>query len=69
MTPLSRRPFREQETVLRYGNPLKLRIFGLDHKLWSYEIFLNRIVSEDLVSSSDLEVTFIHKNLRLKNGL
>ena len=55
--------------MLRYGNPLKPRIFGLDHVLRSRERFLNRIVPEDLVSSSDLEVTFIHKNLRLKNGL
>ena len=55
-TPLSRRSFREQETVLRYGNPLKPRIFGLVHVLRSRERFLNRF-------------TFVHKNLRLKNGL
>ena len=67
-TPLSRRSFREQETVLRYNNPLKPKIFGLDHVLQSCERFLNRIVPEDLVSSSDLEVTFVHKNLHLKNG-
>ena len=66
---MSRRSFREQETVLRYGNPLKPRIFGLVHILRSRERFLNRFIPEDLVSSFDLEVTFVHKNLRLKNGL
>ena len=66
---MSRRPFREKETVLRYGNPLKLRIFSLNYVLQSRERFLNRIVPKDLMSSSDLEVTFIHKNLYLKNGL
>ena len=45
---------------------LKLRIFGLNYVLRSRG---NRIVSKDLVNSSDLEVTFIHKNLCLKNGL
>ena len=55
--------------MLRDGDLLKSRIFGLNYVLRGYERFLNRIVSEDLVSSSDLEVTFIHKNLRLKNGL
>ena len=67
-TPLSRRSFRKQEIVLRYGNPLKSRIFGLVHVLRSRERFLNRFIPEDLVSSSDLEVTFVHKNLRLQNG-
>ena len=65
---LSGKPFREEKTVLRDGDLLKLRIFGLNYVLRGREIFLNRIVPEDLVSSSDLEVTFVHKNLCLKNG-
>ena len=48
---------------------LKPRIFGLNYILRGCERFLDRIVLEDLVNSSDLEVTFIHKNLYLKNGL
>ena len=59
----------EQEIVLCYGNILKPRIFGLNYVLRGHEGFLNGIVYEDLVSSSDLEVTFVHKNLYLKNGL
>ena len=55
--------------MLRDGDLLKLRIFGLNYVLRGHERFLNRIVSEDLVNSSDLEVTFVHKNLYLKNGL
>ena len=55
--------------MLRNGDLLKLRIFGLNYVLRGSERFLNRIVPEDLVSSSDLEVTFDHKNLCLKNGL
>ena len=51
------------------GDLLKPRIFGLNYVLRGCERFLNRIVHEDLVSSSDLKVTFVHKNLRLKNGL
>ena len=66
---LSRRPFKEEKTVLRDGDLLKPRIFSLNYVLRGYERFLDRIVLEDLVSNSDLEVTFIHKNLRLKNGL
>ena len=66
---LSGRPFKEEKTVLHDGDLLKLRIFGLNYILRGCERFLNRIVPEDLVSSSDLEVTFIHKNLCLKNGL
>ena len=66
---LSERPFKEEKTVLRNGDLLKLRIFGLNYVLRGSERFLNRIVPEDLVSSSDLEVTFDHKNLCLKNGL
>ena len=62
-------PFREEETVLRNGDLLKPRIFGLNDVLRGRERFLNRIVSKDLVSSSDLEVTFVYKNLCLKNGL
>ena len=66
---LNRRPFKEEETVLRDGDLLKLKIFGLIYVLRCCERFLDRIVPEDLVSSSNLEVTFVHKNLRLKNGL
>ena len=66
---LSGRPFREEKTVLCDGDLLKPRIFGLNYVLRGRKRFLNRIVPEDLVSSSDLEVTFIHKNLYLKNGL
>ena len=66
---LSRRPFKEEKTVLYNGDLLKPRIFGLNYVLRGCERFLDRIVPKDLVSSSDLEVTFVHKNLRLKNGL
>ena len=66
---LSGRPFREEKIMLHDGDLLKSRIFGLNYVLQGYERFLNRIVPEDLVSSSDLEVTFFHKNLYLKNGL
>ena len=55
--------------MLRDGDLLKPRIFSLNYVLRGCERFLDRIVPEDLVSSSDLEVTFVHKNLRLKNGL
>ena len=65
---LNGRPFKEEKIVFRDGDLLKPRIFGLNYVLWGYERFLNRILPEDLVSSSDLEVTFVHKNLRLKNG-
>ena len=51
------------------GDLLKLRIFGLNYVLRGRERFLNRIIPEDLVSSFDLEVTFVHKNFCLKNGL
>ena len=68
-TSLSKRSFRKQETVLRYGNFVKSRIFRSDHVLRSREWLLNRIVPKDLVSSSDLVVTFVHKDLRLKNGI
>ena len=66
---LSERPFKEEKTVLRDGDLLKSRIFGLNYVLRGRERFLNRIEPEDLVNSYDLEVTFIHKNLCLKNGL
>ena len=54
--------------MLRDSDLLKSRIFGLDYVLWGRERFLNGIVSEDLVSSSNLEVAFVHKNLCLKNS-
>ena len=66
---LSRRPFREEKTVLRNGDLLKPRIFGLNYVLRGCKRFLDKIVPKDLVSSFDVEVTFVHKNLRLKNGL
>ena len=66
---LSGRPFREEKIVLCDGDLLKPRIFGLNYVFWDCERFLNRIVLEDLMSNSDLKVTFVHKNLRLKNGL
>ena len=52
--------------MLRYGDFSEPRIFGLNYVLQSRKRFLNRIIPEDLVSSSDLEVTFVHKNLCLK---
>ena len=66
---LSERPFKEETTMLCNDDLLKPRIFGLNYVLQGYERFLNRVIPEDLVSNSDLEVTFVHKNLRLKNGL
>ena len=66
---LSRRPCREEKTMLRNGDLLKPRIFGLNYILRGCERFLDKIVPKDLMSSSDVEVTFVHKNLRLKNGL
>ena len=66
---LSGKPFKEEKTVLRDSHLLKLKIFGLNYILRGRERFLNRIVPEDLMSNSDLEVTFVHKNLYLKNGL
>ena len=66
---LSERPLREEKTVLRDGDLLKPRIFGFNYVLRSRERFLNRVVLEDLVSSFNLVVTFVHKNLCLKNGL
>ena len=55
--------------MLRYGDFMKTRIFSSDHIFQSRERLLNRIVPKDLMSSSDLVVTFVHKDLRLKNGL
>ena len=55
--------------MLRNGDLLKPRIFGLNYILRGCERFLDRIIPKDLVSNSNLEVTFVHKNLRLKNGL
>ena len=66
---LSKRPFKEEKTVLRNGDLLKPRIFCLNYVLRGCERFLNRIVSKDLVSNSDLEVSFVYKNLCIKNGL
>ena len=55
--------------MLRYDDSVKPRIFSSDHVLRSRERLLNRIVPKDLISSSDLVINFIHKDLRLKNGL
>ena len=66
---LSRRLSGEEKTVLRNSDLLEPRVFGLNYVLRGHEGFLNRIVSEDLMSSSDLVVAFVHKNLCAKNGL
>ena len=66
---LSGRPSGEEKTVLRNSDFLEPRVFGLNYVLRRREGFLNGIVSEDLVSSSDLMVAFVHKNLYPKNGL
>ena len=66
---LSGKPFGEEKTVLRNSDLLEPRVFGLNYVLRGRERFLNGIVSEDLVSSSDLVVAFVHKNLCAKNGL
>ena len=54
--------------MLRNSDLLKPRVFVLNYVLRGRERFLNGIVSEDLVSSSNLEVAFVHKNLCLKNS-
>ena len=51
---LSGRPSGEEKTVLRNSDLLELRVFGLNYGLRGCEGFLNGIVSEDLVSTSDL---------------
>ena len=66
---LSGKPFGEEKTVLRNSDLLEPRVFGLNYVLQGCEGFLNGIVFEDLVSSSDLVVAFVHKNLCAKNGL
>ena len=55
--------------MLRYGDFVKTRIFSSNHVFRSQERLLNRILPKDLVSGSNLVVTFVHKDLRLKNGL
>ena len=66
---LSGRPSEEEKTVLRNSDRLEPGVFSLNYVLRRHEGFLNGIVSEDLVSSFDLVVTFVHKNLCAKNGL
>ena len=66
---LSGRPSGEEKIVLRNSDLLEPGVFGLNYVLRHCEGFLNGIVSEDLVSSSDLVVAFVHKNLCAKNGL
>ena len=66
---LSERPSGEEKTVLRNSDLLEPRVFGLNYILRGRKGFLNGIVSEDLVSSSDRVVAFVHKNLCAKNGL
>ena len=66
---LSGRPSGEEKTVFCNSNLLELRVFGLDYVLRRREGSLNGIVSEDLVSSSDLVVPFVHKNFCAKNSL
>ena len=55
--------------MLCYDDSVKPRIFGSDHVLRSQERLLDGIVLEDLMSGSDLVVNFVHKDLRLKDGL
>ena len=55
--------------MLRNSDRLEPGVFSLNYVLRRHEGFLNGIVSEDLVSSSDLVVAFVHKNLYAKNGL
>ena len=59
----------EEKTVLRNSDLLEPKVFGLNYVLRGHEGFLNQIVSEHLVSSSDLVVAFVHKYLCAKNGL
>ena len=66
---LSKRPSKEEKTVLRNSDLLEPSVFGLNYVLRGCEGFLNGIVSEDFVSTSDLVVAFVHKNLCAKNGL
>ena len=60
---------REKKTVLRNSDFLEPRVFGLNYVLRGHEGFLNQIISEHLVSSSNLVVAFVHKYLCTKNGL
>ena len=66
---LSGRPSREEKTVLHNSDLLEPKVFGLNYVLRGHKGFLNGIVFEELVSSSDLVVAFIHKNLYPKDGL
>ena len=66
---LSGRPSGEEKIMLRNSDLLKPGVFGLNCVLRGREGFLNGIISEDLVSSLDLVVAFVHKNLCVKNGL
>ena len=59
----------EEKIVLRNSYLLEPRVFGLDYGLRRRKGSLNGIISEDLVSSSDLVVAFVHKNLCAKNSL
>ena len=55
--------------MLRNSDLLEPGVSGLNCVLRGREGFLNGIISEDLVSSLDLVVAFVHKNLCAKNGL
>ena len=66
---LSGRPSEEEKTVLHNSDLLQPGVFGLDYVLRRREGSLNGIVSEDLMSSSNLVVAFVHKNLCAKNSL
>ena len=66
---LSGRPSEEEKTVLHNNDLLQPGVFGLDCVLRRREGSLNGIVSEDLMSSSNLVVAFVHKNLCTKNSL
>ena len=66
---LSGRPSEEEKTVFCNSDLLEPGVFGLNYVLRGREGFLNGIVSEDLMSSSNLVVAFVHKNLCAKNSL
>ena len=66
---LSGRPSEEEKTVLRKSDLFEPGVFGLDYGLRHRKGSLNGIVSEDFVSTFDLVVAFVHKNLYAKNGL
>ena len=67
--PVEQKTLRGRKTVLRNSDLLEPRVFGLNYVLRGHKGFLNQIIFEHLVSSSDLVVAFVHKYLCAKNGL